>query len=160
MIGDRQVRNRGTLGGSIANNDPAADYPAAVLGLGATVITDKRKIAADDFFKGVFETALERDELITAVVVPRAEEGRLHEVPQSRVAIRRGRRVRRADGGGRARGGDGRGRRSGVFRVKAMEDALAKSWSPDALKAHRGAGLASSSPTSTRAPSTGRTSSR
>ena len=57
-IGDRQVRNRGTLGGSIANNDPAADYPAAVLGLGATVHTNKRKITADDFFKGMYETAL------------------------------------------------------------------------------------------------------
>ncbi len=67
MIGDPQVRNRGTLGGSIANNDPAADYPGAVLGLGATVRTDRREIAADDFFTGMFETALEEDELVVSV---------------------------------------------------------------------------------------------
>src|SRR5439155_13688828 len=69
-IGDRQVRNRGTLGGSLANNDPAADYPAAVLGLNATVHTNKRKIAAGDFFKGMYETALGADEIITAVSCP------------------------------------------------------------------------------------------
>jgi carbon-monoxide dehydrogenase medium subunit len=69
-IGDPQVRNRGTLGGSIANNDPAADYPAAVLGLGATIHTDRRRIAADDFFTGMFETALEDDELIVCVSFP------------------------------------------------------------------------------------------
>ena len=62
-IGDAQVRNRGTLGGSIANNDPAADYPAALIGLGATVHTDRRTLSADDFFTGMFETALETDEL-------------------------------------------------------------------------------------------------
>src|SRR5437879_1704776 len=65
-IGDAQVRNRGTLGGSIAHADPAADYPAAVLALGATIQTDRRRIAADDFFKGLFETALEHGELVTA----------------------------------------------------------------------------------------------
>ena len=69
-IGDPAVRNRGTLGGSIANNDPAADYPAAVIALGATVKTNKREIAGDDFFTGMFETALEEDELITAVSFP------------------------------------------------------------------------------------------
>lgn len=69
-IGDAQVRNRGTLGGSIAHADPAADYPAAVLGLGATIVTDRRKIAADDFFTGLFATALAHDELITAVHFP------------------------------------------------------------------------------------------
>src|SRR5215468_9542025 len=69
-IGDRQVRNMGTLGGSIANNDPAADWPAAVLGLDATVITNKRRIAADDFFKGMYETALAADEVIIAVSFP------------------------------------------------------------------------------------------
>jgi len=69
-IGDAQVRNRGTLGGSVAHADPAADYPAALLALGATIATDKRKIAADDFFTGLFETALARDELITAVKFP------------------------------------------------------------------------------------------
>src|SRR5712671_3291392 len=66
-IGDPQVRNRGTIGGSIANNDPAADYPGAVVGLNATVTTNKRKIAGDDFFTGMFETALEPNEIITAV---------------------------------------------------------------------------------------------
>ena len=69
-IGDPAVRHRGTIGGSLANNDPNADYPAAVLGLGATIITSKRRIAADDFFKGLFETALEDGELITAVKFP------------------------------------------------------------------------------------------
>ena len=69
-IGDRQVRNMGTIGGALANNDPAADWPAAVLALGATVQTNKRKIAADDFFKGMYETALAADEIITAVSFP------------------------------------------------------------------------------------------
>ena len=70
MIGDRQVRHMGTIGGSLANNDPAADYPGAVLGLGATVTTNKRKIEADKFFKGLYETALEPGELITSVSFP------------------------------------------------------------------------------------------
>jgi len=69
-IGDAQVRNRGTLGGSVAHADPAADYPAALLGLGATVITDRRSIAADDFFTGLFATALAADEVVTAVAFP------------------------------------------------------------------------------------------
>ena len=69
-IGDRQVRNRGTIGGSLANNDPAADYPAAVLALGATIVTNQRKIPADEFFKGVFETALKGNEIITSVTFP------------------------------------------------------------------------------------------
>jgi carbon-monoxide dehydrogenase medium subunit len=70
QIGDAQVRNRGTLGGSVAHGDPAADYPAALIGLGATVITDRREIGADDFFTGFFETALEEGELIRAVRFP------------------------------------------------------------------------------------------
>ena len=69
-IGDRHVRNRGTIGGSVANNDPAADYPAAVLGLGATVVTDRRRIAADDFFVALYETALEPGEIVTAIDFP------------------------------------------------------------------------------------------
>lgn len=73
MIGDRQVRNMGTLGGALAHADPAADYPAAVLGLGATIQTNKRKIAADDFFKGMMETALQPGELITSVTFPTAK---------------------------------------------------------------------------------------
>ena len=73
-IGDRQVRNLGTIGGSIANSDPAADYPAAVLGLGATVITNARKIDADSFFTGLFGTALKTGEIITAVSFPLPEQ--------------------------------------------------------------------------------------
>jgi carbon-monoxide dehydrogenase medium subunit len=69
-IGDPQVRNRGTIGGSVAHADPSADYPAAVVALGATIVTDRRRIAAADFFTGLFETALERDELITAIHFP------------------------------------------------------------------------------------------
>ncbi|MGN6460523.1 MAG: FAD binding domain-containing protein, partial [Pseudolabrys sp.] len=72
-IGDPQVRNRGTIGGSIANNDPNADYPAACLGLGATIVTNKRKIAADDFFTGMFSTALEENEIIVKVQFPIAK---------------------------------------------------------------------------------------
>jgi aerobic carbon-monoxide dehydrogenase medium subunit len=72
-IGDPAVRNRGTIGGSLANNDPSADYPAAVLALDATVETDRRRIAADDFFVGLFETALAEDEIVLAVRVPKAE---------------------------------------------------------------------------------------
>src|SRR5713101_3567459 len=71
MIGDPAVRNRGTLGGSVANNDPAADYPAAIVGLNATVRTNKREIAADNFFKGLFETALDPGEIVTAVRFPK-----------------------------------------------------------------------------------------
>ena len=70
VLGDPAVRYRGTIGGSIANNDPAADYPAALLALGATVKTNKRSIAADDFFQGLFTTALEDGEIITAVSFP------------------------------------------------------------------------------------------
>ena len=74
-IGDVQVRNRGTIGGSVSNNDPAADYPAAVLGLGATIHTNKRKIAADDFFQGMFTTALEADEILERLLLPMVNEG-------------------------------------------------------------------------------------
>ena len=69
-IGDAQVRNRGTLGGSVAHADPAADYPAALVGLGATIITDRRSVAAEDFFTGLFATALAHDEIVTAVAFP------------------------------------------------------------------------------------------
>ena len=70
QIGDPQVRNRGTIGGSVANNDPAADYPSAVLALNATVVTDRREIAADDFFQGMFATALEEGEIVVRIVFP------------------------------------------------------------------------------------------
>jgi len=88
-IGDPAVRNRGTIGGSIANNDPAADYPAAVIGLGATIKTNKREISGDEFFTGMFETALEDDEVITAVLFPKAEASAYmkFENPASRYAI-------------------------------------------------------------------------
>ena len=88
-IGDAQVRNCGTIGGSIANNDPAADYPAALVGLGATVRTNKREIAADDFFTGMFETALADDEIVTAVAFPVPEKAAYAKFanPASRYAI-------------------------------------------------------------------------
>ena len=88
-IGDPLVRNRGTMGGSIANADPAADYPAAVLGLGATVVTNQRSIAADDFFTGVFETALRANEIITAVRFPLSQRAAYakYRHPASRFAI-------------------------------------------------------------------------
>ena len=97
MLGDPAVRHRGTIGGSIANNDPAADYPAAVLALGATVKTNKRSIAADDFFKGLFSTALEDGEIITAVVVPGSGQGGICQDAPSGLALRADRRVRRQD---------------------------------------------------------------
>ena len=81
-IGDPQVRNKGTIGGSIANNDPAADYPAALVGLGAQVVTERRTIAADDFFPGLFETALEGRRDRDGGALPAAREGRLREVSQ------------------------------------------------------------------------------
>ena len=88
-IGDRQVRNRGTIGGSVANNDPSACYPAAVLGLGGTVHTNKRDIAADDFFTGMFETALDEDEMITAVSFPKVAKAAYLKFPNpaSRYAV-------------------------------------------------------------------------
>ena len=132
-IGDRQVRNMGTLGGSIANDDPASDYPAAVLGLGATVVTAKRKIPADDFFKGLYETALEPGELIVSVSFPIPKKAAYMKFKNaaSRFAIV-GVFVAQTASGVRV-AVTGAGSR-GVFRVKAMEDALAKNWSPDAVK--------------------------
>jgi hypothetical protein len=108
MIGDPQVRNRGTLGGSIANNDPSADYPAAVLGLGASIITNQRSIAADDFFTGIFETALRPGEIITAVSFP-VRVLRVRKVSQPGIALCAGRRVRREDAERCARGCHRRG---------------------------------------------------
>jgi len=130
-IGDPAVRNRGTIGGSIANNDPAADYPAAVVALGATVITNKRKIAADDFFKGMFETALDPGEIITAVQFPIPEKAAYMKFPNpaSRYAIV-GVFVAKTGSGARvAVTGAG----PCVFRQKDMEAALGKSFAPDAV---------------------------
>jgi aerobic carbon-monoxide dehydrogenase medium subunit len=130
-IGDAQVRNRGTIGGSIAHADPAADYPAAVLGLGATIVTDRRRIAADDFFQGFFQTALEPDEIITAVRFPVPECSAYAKFPHpaSKYAVV-GVMVARTGGGVRvAVTGAG----SKAFRVPALESALAASFSPDAV---------------------------
>jgi len=131
LIGDPQVRNRGTLGGSIANNDPAADYPAAVVGLAATVITNKRKIAAEAFFTGMFETALAPDEIITAVSFPIPERAGYEKFrnPASRYAIV-GVFVAKAAGGVRVAV---TGAAPSVFRQKDMEAALGKSFGADAV---------------------------
>ena len=124
MIGDPAVRNRGTIGGSITNNDPAADYPAALVGLGATVHTTKREIAADNFFTGMFETALEPAEIVTAVRLPETAGRLLPEIPQPGLALRDRRRLRRPHRRRRARRGDRR--RPCVFRVPEMEAALGR----------------------------------
>jgi len=134
-IGDRQVRNMGTLGGSIANNDPAADWPAAVLGLSATVVTNKRNIAADDFFKGMYETALAADEVITAVTFPVPKKAAYVKFPNpaSRFALV-GVFVAQTATGVRVAV---TGAAPSVFRSKPLEDALAKSFTADAAKAVR-----------------------
>jgi len=131
-IGDRQVRNRGTIGGSIANNDPAADYPAAVLALNATVLTNKRKIAADDFFKGMYETALAADEIITAVSFPVPKKAAYVKFPNpaSRFALV-GVFVAQTATGMRVAV---TGAASHVHRSNALEAALAKSFTADAAK--------------------------
>jgi len=131
-IGDPAVRNQGTIGGSVANNDPAADYPAACLGLGATIVTSKRKIPADKFFKGLFETALGDDEVVTQVIFPVAKNAGYAKFPNpaSRYALvgvfvsKNGSDVRVAVTGA----GEG-----GVFRVGDMEKALKKNFSVKAL---------------------------
>ena len=121
-IGDPQVRNKGTIGGSIANNDPAADYPAALVGLGATVVTDRRTIAADDFFTGLFETALEEGEIVTAVRFPRPRKAGYAKFPNpaSRYAIVGVMAAETASGVRIAVTGAG----PCVFRASAMEAAL------------------------------------
>jgi carbon-monoxide dehydrogenase medium subunit len=133
LIGDRQVRNRGTIGGSLANNDPAADYPAAALALGATIRTNKREIAADAYFKGLFDTALEEGEIITAVHFPKPEKAAYQKFaqPASRFALigvfvaktKTGIRVAVTGGG------------NGVFRAKDIETALTANFTPQAAKA-------------------------
>ena len=131
-IGDPHVRNMGTIGGSIANNDPNADYPAGALGLGATIVTNKRRIAADEFFTGMFETALEADEIITKVMFPLAKKAAYVKFanPASRYALvgvfvsKRGRDIRVAVTGAGA---------NGVFRVAAFEEALQRRFGPKSL---------------------------
>jgi carbon-monoxide dehydrogenase medium subunit len=132
LIGDPAVRHRGTIGGSLANNDPAADYPAAALGLGATIVTSKREIPADAYFKGLFETALEDGEIITAVKFPIPSKAAYQKFrnPASRYAMvgvfvavtKSGVRVAVTGAGS-----------SGVFRHAALEAALAANFSAQSL---------------------------
>lgn len=130
-IGDPMVRNRGTIGGSLANNDPAASYPSAVLSLGATIKTDSREISADDFFEGMFETALEEGEMILEVSfpVPEAAGYRHFPNPASRYPIAGVFVSKFASGARVAVTGAG----PSVYRVPEMEAALSANWSPDAV---------------------------
>jgi carbon-monoxide dehydrogenase medium subunit len=133
MIGDPAVRHMGTIGGSVANNDPTADYPAACLGLGATIITNKRRIAADDFFKGMFETALEPAEIITKVSFPLVKKAAYQKFRNqaSRYALvgvfvsKRSSEIRVAVTGAGA---------NGVFRVPSFEEALKKRFAAKSLE--------------------------
>lgn len=132
LIGDAQVRNRGTIGGSVANSDPAADYPAGVLGLGAEIVTNKRSIAADDFFTGMFETALEEGELLTKIKFPKPDAAAYVKFPNpaSRYAT---------VGVFIARTGSGirvaiTGAAPSAFRCTDMEAALASNFSVEALE--------------------------
>ena len=133
LIGDPAVRHKGTIGGSLANNDPTADYPAAVVALNATIQTNERKIAADDFFKGLFETALKDGELITSISFPKADKAAYMKFPNpaSRFAL---------VGVFVAQGADGAvrvavtGAAPSVFRSTPLEAALAKTFTADAAK--------------------------
>jgi aerobic carbon-monoxide dehydrogenase medium subunit len=133
-IGDRQVRALGTLGGSLANDDPAADYPAAVLGLNATVVTDRRRIAADDFFLGMYETALAPDELIVAVEFPVPQRSAYEKFrnPASHFALTGVFVAQFADGNVRVAV---TGAASSVFRATALEDALKANFTAAAARA-------------------------
>lgn len=133
VLGDPAVRHRGTIGGSIANNDPAADYPAALVALGATVKTNKRSIIADDFFKGLFTTALEDGEIITEVAFPIPDKAGYAKLrhPASRFALT-------AVFVAKTKSGDVRvaatgASQSGVMRVPEIESALASNWAASAL---------------------------
>ncbi len=132
QIGDRQVRAMGTMGGSVANNDPAACYPSAVLALGATVQTNQRNIAADDFFQGMYTTALEEGELITAIHFPAAQKAAYAKFrqPASRFALVGVFVAQTASGVRVAITGAG----NGVFRHAGLEAALSKSFTPEAVE--------------------------
>ena len=132
-IGDTAVRNAGTIGGSIANNDPAADYPAGLLALGATIVTNQREIAADDFFEGLFTTALEEGEIITQVNVPATAKAAYIKFrqPASLFALVGVFAANGADGPRVAVTGAGE---DGVFRHAGFEAALGANWSADALE--------------------------
>jgi carbon-monoxide dehydrogenase medium subunit len=131
-IGDPAVRNRGTIGGSLANNDPAACYPAAVLGSGATVVTNSREIAADDYFEGMFATALEEGEIITEVRFPIPEKSNYQKFlqPASRFALVGVFVAKFADGVRVAVTGASN---DGVFRWTEAEEALSSNFAPAAL---------------------------
>jgi len=133
VIGDPAVRYRGTIGGSLANNDPAADYPAAVLALNATIKTNKRTIGADDFFKGLFSTALQDGEIITGVSFPVAAKAGYAKFPHpaSRFALT-GVFVARTPSGDVRVAATGASQ-NGVMRVSAIEAALKSTWSAGAL---------------------------
>ena len=132
-IGDTQVRHRGTLGGSLANNDPSSCYPAAALALGATIVTDKRRIPVDQYFQGMFTTALAQEELITSVEFPIPEKSNYEKFrnPASRYAMV-GVFVARGPAGVRV--AITGAAQDGVFRHTAMEQALTTNWSPDAIR--------------------------
>ena len=133
QIGDPAVRHKGTIGGSLANNDPTADYPAAVLALGATIVTNKRRLKAEEFFQGLFSTALEADEIITRVMFPLPKKAAYVKFRNqaSRYALvgvfvaRRPSDVRVAVTGAGS---------EGVFRVTSFEEALKKRFSPKVLE--------------------------
>jgi carbon-monoxide dehydrogenase medium subunit len=133
LIGDPAVRHRGTIGGSLANNDPAADYPAAVLALGATIKTNKRSISADDFFKGLFTTALDDGEIITAVSFPVQAKAGYSKFPHpaSRFALT-GVFVAKTPAGDVRVAATGASQ-NGVMRIPAIEAALKANWSPGAI---------------------------
>ena len=132
QIGDPQVRNRGTIGGSLANNDPAADYPSAALSLGATIVTNKREIAADDFFQGLFTTALGADEMIVKIVFPVPAKAAYEKFPHpaSGYAMAGSFVSQNAKGVRVAITGAG----PGVFRWKEAEAALAKKMNASAIE--------------------------
>lgn len=133
MIGDPAVRHKGTIGGSLANNDPTADYPAACMALGATIVTNKRRLKSDDYFQGMFSTALEADEIIIQVMFPLPKKAAYQKFRNqaSRYALvgvfvaERPSDVRVAVTGAGA---------DGVFRLAAFEEALKKSFTPKSLE--------------------------
>jgi hypothetical protein len=143
------VRNRGTIGGSISNNDPAADYPSAVVGLGATVVTNKREIAGDDFFTGMFETALGQDEIVTAVKFPKPQAAAYQKFknPASRYAIVRAGYASRSPAPAPACSASRRWKRRSANPSRPMQSRTSRSR------------MTGSTPTSTPAPSIARISS-
>lgn len=133
QIGDAQVRNCGTIGGSVSNNDPAADYPAGLLALGATIVTTNRSLSADDFFTGMFDTALDPGEIVTEIRIPKPTRAAYAKFPNpaSRYAIVG---VMVADGAGGTRVAVTGAGQDGVFRATEIEQALAGSFTADAAK--------------------------